>query len=174
MPGWIGSGPHCPTATSSVEPDFIVRVMANDCQYNRRIVRRSFLRSWSNDVKLAVAPSYANSKIRSADSDRDSLHGLLEEFRSHAASIRLDCQRHRLNRLRHEAWTQLLLLIKDRKVELRETKIDLDLECIVAAFPIERLFRNIFENSIAACHDPVRIYITREAQTIDGTPPIQV
>jgi len=46
-----------------------------------------------------------------------------------------------------------------RQVELREEGGGTGLECPVDLFSLERVFRNIFENCLAACADPVRIEV---------------
>ncbi len=50
----------------------------------------------------------------------------------------------------------------------------LDLHCLVAPFPIERLFRNILENSLAACADPATIEVQCSAAELEGRPAICV
>jgi signal transduction histidine kinase len=50
----------------------------------------------------------------------------------------------------------------------------MDLACWVDQFRLEQVFRNILENSLAACADPVRIEITCSAAEIEGRPAVRV
>lgn len=104
----------------------------------------------------------------------DRLHQLLEEVRSYSGPIKLDYQLQSLQQVWQEAWNQLAPMRKDRDIRLLEITSDLDLECMIAPFPIERLFRNIFENSIAASKDPVQIEVICTDATLDGKPAIQI
>ena len=104
----------------------------------------------------------------------DRLHQLLEEVRSYSAPIKLDYQVESLDRLWQEAWLQLAPMRKNRDIRFQDTNAELDLHCMVAPFPIERLFRNIFENSLAACRDPVQIDVICSQTEIDGKPAVRV
>jgi signal transduction histidine kinase len=44
----------------------------------------------------------------------------------------------------------------------------------VDLFSLERVFRNMFENSLAACADPVQIDIDCTATPLDGQPALQI
>ena len=50
----------------------------------------------------------------------------------------------------------------------------MDMCCQVDPFRLEQVFRNILENSLAACPDPVRIVVRCEATEIDGHPAVRV
>ncbi|HEV3255322.1 MAG TPA: protoglobin domain-containing protein [Gemmataceae bacterium] len=89
----------------------------------------------------------------------DRLHRLFEDIRGYAAPINLERNLYHLAKVWREAWGQLASLRSGRQVELREESGGTDLECPVDLFSLERVFRNIFENSLAACGDPVRIDI---------------
>ena len=49
-----------------------------------------------------------------------------------------------------------------------------DPRCAVDPFRLEQVFRNILENSLAACRDPVKIEIQCTAAEIDGHPALRV
>jgi signal transduction histidine kinase len=44
----------------------------------------------------------------------------------------------------------------------------------VDPFRLEQVFRNIFENSLAACPDPVRVVVRCQAAELDGRPAVRV
>jgi len=98
----------------------------------------------------------------------DRIHDLLEAVRGYAAPLNLNLEDHDLAQLWQEAWHQLSAKRQGRDVEFLADTGDLDLRCRVDAFPIERLFRNILENSLAACHDPARISIECAAAEVNG------
>jgi PAS domain S-box-containing protein len=104
----------------------------------------------------------------------DRIHHLLEGVRGYAAPIKIDYETHDLRSLWQEAWHQLAPSSQGRGVEFQEEIGDLDLRCPVGAYHIERLFRNILENSLAACGDPVKIAIRCWAAKVHGRDAIQV
>jgi signal transduction histidine kinase len=57
---------------------------------------------------------------------------------------------------------------------LQEDASGLDLSCVVDLFSLERVFRNVFENSLAACRDPVRIDVRCAAVLHEGQPALRV
>ena len=55
-----------------------------------------------------------------------------------------------------QAWANLGDHRKGRDVTLREETDEVDLVCPIDPFRLEQVFRNILENALAACKDPVR------------------
>jgi PAS domain S-box-containing protein len=104
----------------------------------------------------------------------DRIHHLLEGVRGYAAPIKIEYETHDLRCLWQEAWHQLAPMNQGRAVEFQEDTGGLDLRCPVGAFHIERLFRNILENSLAACGDPCKIAINCRAAKLHGRDAIQV
>src|SRR5262245_39271675 len=90
---------------------------------------------------------------------QDRLNHLFEEVGGYAAPIRLLRETHELSKLWREAWQQVTQLIKDRDMHLLETVGSTDLRCMVDPFSMERVFRNVLENSLAAAEDPVKVEI---------------
>lgn len=56
------------------------------------------------------------------------------------------------------------------KLEARATELD----CEVDAFRLEQVFRNLFENSLSACNDPIEITIRCRDTWIDGRPALAI
>jgi two-component system sensor kinase FixL len=104
----------------------------------------------------------------------DRLHQLLEEVRSYAAPLKLSCEVHDLGQLWNEAWDQLTPVRQRRDVHLHVHTGDLDLRCRVDPFPVERLFRNVLENALAACNGAGRIDIHCEEAEHNGQPALCV
>jgi PAS domain S-box-containing protein len=104
----------------------------------------------------------------------DRLLHLLENVRGYAAPLKLEYEAHDLAHIWQEAWKQLAPLCQDREVYFHEDTGGLDLRFLVDAYPIERLFRNIFENALAACADPVKINLRCSAAQINGQAAVRV
>ncbi|MCI0680906.1 MAG: response regulator [Gemmataceae bacterium] len=90
---------------------------------------------------------------------QDRLIHLFDEVSGYAAPIRLVRERHELAKLWREAWQQVTALAKDRDIRLVEAAGSADTRCAVDPFSMERVFRNVLENSIAAAPDPVTVEI---------------
>lgn len=96
------------------------------------------------------------------------LKHLYEEVRGYAAPINLDREIWELSGIWRQAWENLLVSRQNRDTALVEELGGVDLHCTVDQFRLEQVFRNIFENSLAACSDPVRISIRCAEELIDG------
>ncbi len=83
-----------------------------------------------------------------------------EDVRNYAAELVLERQRTRLERVWREAWTQACDAENRKACYLHEEPAGIDLGCYVDADRLAQVFRNIFENSMAACPDPVHITIS--------------
>ncbi len=101
-------------------------------------------------------------RIKRAKSDLEHLH---DELRSFAGTIRLNTTADNLAHVWRQAWTNLKVSRTGREAELVEEIGDADLTLQIDAFRFEQVFRNLFENSLAACRDPVRITVA--CQTIN-------
>ncbi len=102
------------------------------------------------------------------------LKHLYEEVRGYAAPIKLDREVWDLSGIWRQAWENLAVSRQGRDTALSEDTGGLDLQCAVDQFRLEQVFRNILENSLAACPDPVRIEVQCSATTIDGQPAVQI
>ncbi|WDQ14857.1 ATP-binding protein [Rhodopirellula sp. P2] len=81
----------------------------------------------------------------------------LEEVREFAAPIRLHLETALLPEIWRRVWSYLAKSRVSRDVELSETLCDCGCPVVVDVLRMEQVFRNLFENSLAACQDPVRI-----------------
>ena len=105
---------------------------------------------------------------------QDHLKHLYEEVRGYAAPLKLDRDTWELSAAWRQAWDNLALQRKGRDTSLTEETGGIDLSCLVDQFRFEQVFRNILENSLAACADPVRIDVRCGDTEISGRPAIQV
>ncbi|EMI16516.1 multi-sensor signal transduction histidine kinase [Rhodopirellula maiorica SM1] len=94
--------------------------------------------------------------IQRASSD---LQCLLEEVRSFAAPIQVHCHATSLDHVWRRAWSDIATVRQGRDAGLAASCDSENLEIEIDTVRMEQVFRNLFENSLAACHDPVRIQI---------------
>jgi signal transduction histidine kinase len=99
---------------------------------------------------------------------QDDLKTLFDEVRNYAAPLTLSRESVRLCDLAHGAWESLAKSRRGRRCELRCECLSGDGEGTWDRFRIEQVFRNLFENSLAACSDPVEVAIVYRDVTIDG------
>ncbi|WP_437227359.1 ATP-binding protein [Planctomicrobium sp. SH661] len=85
------------------------------------------------------------------------LHQLYEEVRLYAAPVRLERQHYLLRELMEETWDYLDQARAGRVAELKIDESASTVMVHVDRFMIQQVFRNILENSLAACSDPVLI-----------------
>jgi hypothetical protein len=81
----------------------------------------------------------------------------LEEVREFAAPIRLHRETAFLPEIWRRVWAYLGKSREHRDAKLNEVQCDCGCPVEVDVLRFEQVFRNLFENSLAACQDPVRI-----------------
>jgi two-component system, LuxR family, sensor kinase FixL len=102
------------------------------------------------------------------------LQQLYEEVRSYAAPLRLEREQWAVDTVWRQAWTNLAMRRQGRQTELREETQGVDLKCSIDPFRLEQVFRNMMENSLAACRDPVEITIRAKPSGLDGQPALRI
>jgi signal transduction histidine kinase len=105
---------------------------------------------------------------------QDHLRQLYEEVRGYAAPVRLEREVWEISAVWRQAWANLAVQRQGRDAELHEEIAGVDLGCPVDHFRLEQVFRNMFENSLAACRGPVRITIACAGADLDGRPALRV
>jgi PAS domain S-box-containing protein len=104
----------------------------------------------------------------------DDVHRLYEEVRQFAAPIRIEPVPKNIRALVHDVWSQLAESRRNRKVQLVEQIACDELCCEIDPFWIGRVFRNMFENSLAACDDPAEITIEYRDDSSQGIPALRL
>jgi PAS domain S-box-containing protein len=103
---------------------------------------------------------------------QDRLHHLQEEVCEYAAPIVLNCEPARLDLVVREAWQHLEFSWSARTVAFHcfaaQTALRLD------RVAVESVFRNVFENALAAGRDPVEIDVRSGAAVLDGRPAVEI
>ncbi|MFQ3593198.1 MAG: ATP-binding protein [Gemmataceae bacterium] len=105
---------------------------------------------------------------------QDHLQRLYEEVRNYAAPLILERKWSSLDRIWQQAWASLSERRQGRQADVFEDLADTDLVCLVDAFRLEQVFRNIFENALSACKDPVEIMIRCRPATLHDQPAVLI
>jgi PAS domain S-box-containing protein len=105
---------------------------------------------------------------------QDHLRQLYEEVRGYAAPLKLEREPGDVRSVWRQAWTNLALHREGKDTALHESCDGADTRCPIDPFRLEQIFRNIFENSLAACPNPVRIDVTAASVVLEGKPALQV
>ncbi|NND96762.1 MAG: PAS domain S-box protein, partial [Pirellulaceae bacterium] len=95
--------------------------------------------------------------IKRATSD---LNELLEEVRSYGGPIQLHVEPTTLSKLAQRAWKHLDRVHGPRDARMVEHFLESNSLLTVDVMRMEQVFRNLFENALDACSDPVKIEIS--------------
>jgi PAS domain S-box-containing protein len=87
------------------------------------------------------------------------LQQLYDEVRNYAAPLKLEREPWPLDAVWRQAWSNLTVRRQGRTAAVREQARGINLDCPIDPFRMEQVFRNIFENTLAACRDPVEIRV---------------
>jgi signal transduction histidine kinase len=103
----------------------------------------------------------------------DHLQQLYDEVKNYAAPLRLEREACRLDSVWRQAWSNLAVRRQGREAHLREDGAAVHLGP-ADAFRLEQVFRNVFENALAACRDPVEVTVRCEETSLEGRPAVLV
>lgn len=105
---------------------------------------------------------------------QDHLRQLYDEVRGYAAPFKLEREAWNLAAIWRQAWENLSVARQGRVAGLREDIGGLNLLCSVDQFRLEQVFRNIFDNALAACADPVQIVVHCVKSSLNGRPAVRI
>jgi hypothetical protein len=125
------------------------------------------------DMEVGDQPA-AKDLIQRIQRAQDQLHRLFEEVRSYSGPIKLELSSVWLPELWREAWDSLGAQRAGRRAQLREMTQEMDLNCRADRFRLVQVFRNLLENSLAACKDPVEIEIACRPAHLGGREAVMV
>jgi PAS domain S-box-containing protein len=104
----------------------------------------------------------------------DHLHHLYEEVRFYAAPIHLERNSCRLDSIWRETWRNLEPNWKKKDLRLVENLSDLDLQVVADSHVLERVFRNLFENAIAASASEGTVEISILKCSLGDKPAVEI
>jgi len=105
---------------------------------------------------------------------QDHLQQLYEEVRSYAAPFKLEREGWDVALIWRQAWENLAVRRQGRDARVHEECDALDRKCLIDPFRMEQVFRNILENSLFACRDPVRIAIRCHDADLGWRPALRI
>jgi two-component system, chemotaxis family, CheB/CheR fusion protein len=105
---------------------------------------------------------------------QDELHQLYEEVRQYAAPVASRRDPCHIGEVLHEAWNDVIATHPARIARLHEQGTGTNLVCEVNHFALHQVFRNILENSLAACADPVEIDVRYSDEMLDERPALKM
>jgi two-component system sensor kinase FixL len=118
-------------------------------------------------------PATAGLLQRSQRAQED-LQQLFDEVRNFASPIVLERTTCRLASLWREGWNLLHVQRRGRRSELVDDTCDPQLAIEADRFRMVQIFRNVFENALAACSDPMLIRIQCGETELDGVPAVEI
>ncbi|MCA9141005.1 MAG: PAS domain S-box protein, partial [Planctomycetales bacterium] len=125
---------------------------------------RNLIQRMTANLEMAAMESEGHSaatayisRVRSAQNE---LEHLFDELSNHAAPITLDIKPCRLDHLVEQVLSELSALNNDRQISLRWNRNGIDPQFNIDPFRIRQVFRNMIENSLAACNDSPAIELT--------------
>ncbi len=145
----------------------IGQMMASVAHESRNALQRILTSSELLELTLAGDPEGLKDvdNIRRAAGD---LHSILEEIRCFAAPIQIERHACDVSKIWRGAWSTLEHDRMGRNIELVEQTSSADLQCDVDSIRLEQVFRNLFENSLAACGDTGIVEIACHNQQNNG------
>jgi PAS domain S-box-containing protein len=104
----------------------------------------------------------------------DGLRHTYEDIRQYAAEMKLEKEPASLTELWRETWTDLTARLIERDVHLVEAWDAGNCFCEMDRARIKQVFRNIIENSLDACPDPVEITVSCERAALDSQSALRI
>jgi PAS domain S-box-containing protein len=112
--------------------------------------------------------------VRRLQEAQDNLLRLFDEVRGYAAPIQLERTPSKVDSIWREAWDSLETLRRGRDAKLVEDCGDIDVLVSADRFRMVQVFRNLLENSLAACSDAVAIQVECRDAHLDGQPAVEI
>jgi PAS domain S-box-containing protein len=105
---------------------------------------------------------------------QDHLQQLYDEVRNYAAPLKLEREPWGVDTVWRQAWANLAVRRQGRQATLHEECGGIRPRCAIDPFRLEQVFRNILENALAACPDPVSVTISCAEAELEGRPALRV
>ncbi|NOZ39005.1 MAG: PAS domain S-box protein [Planctomycetes bacterium] len=105
------------------------------------------------------ADSSLANQLDSIERASDGLDALFDELKNYAAPLNLEKERVSLVTIWREAWRATSRSRRGREAELLEHVGDTEPVCYLDRYRMGQVLRNLFENSLSACQDPVQVEI---------------
>jgi PAS domain S-box-containing protein len=149
------------------------QVMANLAHEGRSLLQRSAACLERLGWRLEDRPEALEILARAQQAQRE-LVQLFEDVRSHAAPLNLRPSACDLRELWREAWEEARLAFTAQDGELVEEGASGALACRVDRFRLLQVFRNVMENSFAACPGRLRLEVVCREADLAGRPAVEL
>jgi two-component system sensor kinase FixL len=151
----------------------IGQMIAGLAHESRNALQR--IQSCSEMLELEVQSNdEAMRLVRRLQEAQDSVLRLFDEVRGYSAPIQLERSECRLDAAWREAWELLEPSHRERDASLVEIADGANLLLEADRFRLVQLFRILFENSLAACSDPVAIRLSCRDLNLQSRPALEV
>jgi signal transduction histidine kinase len=134
---------------------------------SRSVLQESMLCLRMLELRLKANPEALELVARIEKAQRR-IRRLFDDVQGYAAPITLERERCHLAELLQRTWAALLSVHAGRRAHLRQESRVRDLHGEVDAFRMEQVFRNLLENALAACPDPLEISVVWSEVELDG------
>lgn len=104
----------------------------------------------------------------------DRLRRLFDDLRGYAAPVTLDRRPGDVLDALRDAWKALATDRQGREARVVECPPTTDTRAVFDRLQMEQVFRNILENALAACDDPVEIEVSASQTELGGRPAVAV
>ena len=132
----------------------------------------AYLDMLQSEVEDRPAALELIAKVQRSHTDLRRLH---EEVRNYAAPIELDCESWNLATIWRQTWRNVVAAaVPGKQLELVEQVAGVDLTCDCDVFRLDQVFRNLFDNAVAACGATARIEISCEQAELRGRPAVRI
>ena len=145
----------------------IGQMMTSVAHESRNALQRIISSSELLELSLAGDPE----GLKDVDNIRraaDDLHSVLEELRCYAAPIQIERHACDVSKVWRSAWSKIENQRIGRDIELVEHRNDCSHHCDCDSVRLEQVFRNLFENSVAACGEKGIIEVSCADEKNDG------
>lgn len=112
--------------------------------------------------------------MQSALKALDGLRRAYEDMREYAAPLKLEQTEVSLPEVWREAFADLASRLAEREVHLVEAFEGVNVRCEADGPRLQQVFRNLFENALDACPDPVEIRIVCEETRWNEAPALRI
>jgi C4-dicarboxylate-specific signal transduction histidine kinase len=101
------------------------------------------------------------------------IHRHFQDVREYAGPMQLELELCDLGHAFPSVWTQLAAQRMNRNIRMSAETSSSDLECRADCFRLEQVFRNLLENALAACKDPVELKVHWSHAQLGGQPAVR-
>lgn len=151
----------------------IGQMMASVAHESRNALQRIISSSELLELSLAGDPE----GLKDVDNIRraaDDLFSVLEELRSYASPIQIERHTCDISKIWRSAWSNIENQRSGRNIELIEHPNGCSLHCDCDSVRLEQVFRNLFENSVAACGEQGNVEVSCGDHNDDGVEVLKI